>query len=628
MMSKDRSGATRSSRTTPATRKNPTNSSGKKNMISTTKTSSQVATTTSRCNASQPSSFQLLEDWISHNNTQFHHFDPKEAAEIRQALLDWYYENRRKLPWRGDAPPYDGSTAGVNNGNNNGSGNNKKRQKTNSTRPSYNDDAKQIKQSAYGIWVSEIMLQQTRVEAVIPYWLKWMESFPTVQVLAKATEDQVNAHWAGLGFYRRARLLHQGAQYVVNECKGEFPNTIQEILKIPGVGPYTAGAIASIAFDVCTPVVDGNVCRVLSRLRGIANHIKAPIFKDRLAWDLADQIVTSGDKSSPGDVNQALMELGATYCAPSGTGIDENDPLRDYYWSTRLGKEYYDYYCLTQSKKMESNVNAKRIEKLLEGQTSNACELCGGAGLKSVLEELSAAMENSVDNAVAGEKEDMAKRCGHMVFPTSPPKSSKREEVLAVAAIFAVIEDKKDPYWLLVKRPKKGLLAGQWEFPSVSVWDSSNSSRGNSKATNDSKTAKKSSGTKRKAPASSSKKEKGAIEVPAIPATVRRKAMTKFLGELKPGMNSLKLNNLKTSPMEHIFSHIRHTMWIDYACVTEELQTKEWSATNGKEVRWMRESDMKELGITSGVKKILKAVKDEQEKNSKKHNFFQPRKQK
>lgn len=112
--------------------------------------------------------------------------------------------------------------------------------------------------SAYGVWVSEIMLQQTRVEAVIPYYIKWMKSFPTVQSLASATEDKVNAHWAGLGFYRRAKLLHTGAKLVSEEYNGELPKTVNELMKISGIGRYTASAIASIAFGVQVPVVDGN----------------------------------------------------------------------------------------------------------------------------------------------------------------------------------------------------------------------------------------------------------------------------------------------------------------------------------------------------------------------------------
>ena len=163
--------------------------------------------------------------------------------------------------------------------------------------------------------------------------------FPTVQDLAAADPETVNAMWAGLGFYRRARLLQSAAVVVTNDLEGVLPDTVEGLLLLPGIGPYTASAIASIACNVTVPVVDGNVCRVLSRLKGIANHIKAPKFKDVWGWTLAKQIVEAGDGSCAGQVNQALMELGATYCAPSGTGMEDGDPLRDYYWSTRLGRE-------------------------------------------------------------------------------------------------------------------------------------------------------------------------------------------------------------------------------------------------------------------------------------------------
>jgi A/G-specific adenine glycosylase len=455
-----------------------------------------------------------------------------------------------------------------------------------------------------------------------------MQSFPRVHDLARATEEQVNAHWAGLGFYRRARLLHQGAQYLVETYNGTFPESVKSLLTIPGVGPYTAGAIASIAFDVCTPVVDGNVCRVLSRLRGVANHIKAPIFKDKLAWNLAEQIVNAGDGSCAGDVNQALMELGATYCAPSGSGTDENDPLRDFYLSTKLGLQYY------HSTRAETSL--ERVDALVTTPKESTCELCDATGITTVLEQLSGAMDDQVANA--DNKEEAAKRCGHSVFPTSPPKLSKREEVLAVGAISSVSgKHDKDTYWLLVRRPKKGLLAGQWEFPSVCVWNSSdNTTTGiNRNTSNTTGGAKARAGDKRKSPSTPSlpSKQKGTqpMEVPAISVPVRRKALSGLLEELLPprSADSLKLENLNASPMEHIFSHVRHTMWIDYASLLmtgAKPDKKGWTTPNGKEVRWMRESDMQELGITSGVKKILKAVKEEQAKNSKKQNFFQPKK--
>ena len=162
-------------------------------------------------------------------------------------MITWYRANRRKLPWRGDIGPYDGSTAGftekkkAKKSKNGGDIRNffgaagkahEFEEKKDDDLQSNNDVSEKREVSAYGVWVSEIMLQQTRVEAVIPYYLKWMESFPTVETLASATPEQVNSHWAGLGFYRRARLLHQGAKRVVEEYGGVVPNTVEELMKV------------------------------------------------------------------------------------------------------------------------------------------------------------------------------------------------------------------------------------------------------------------------------------------------------------------------------------------------------------------------------------------------------------
>ena len=164
----------------------------------------------------------------------------------------------------------------------------------------------------YGTWVSEIMLQQTRVEAVVDYWTRWMAKFPTVASLAAASEDEVVASWAGLGFYRRARNLLRGAQTVVSKFGGVVPSTVPQLLELEGVGEYTAGAIASIAYGQPVPLVDGNVVRVFSRLRAAAHDAKSPALA-KACWAAAKGLV---DPSRPGDFNQALMELGATICTP------------------------------------------------------------------------------------------------------------------------------------------------------------------------------------------------------------------------------------------------------------------------------------------------------------------------
>jgi A/G-specific adenine glycosylase len=179
-------------------------------------------------------------------------------------LLDWYDRNRRELPWR---------------------------------------DTK----DAYRVWVSEIMLQQTRVGAVLDHYRRFLERFPTVEVLAKAREQSVLAAWSGLGYYRRARYMHACAKVLVAEHGGKFPETVDALLKLPGIGRYTAGAIASIAFEQKSPVVDGNVERVLGRVTG--NHeMTAGDF-----WETAEMLLS---ETRPGDFNQAMMELGATVCVP------------------------------------------------------------------------------------------------------------------------------------------------------------------------------------------------------------------------------------------------------------------------------------------------------------------------
>lgn len=189
---------------------------------------------------------------------------------MQQCLLAWYDEKKRALPWRAVRDPY-------------------------------------------AIWLSEIMLQQTRVETVIDYFRRFMERFPTVQALAEADEQAVLKVWEGLGYYSRARNLRKCALAVAARPGGAFPAEVEALRALPGIGPYTAGAIASIAFGVRTPAVDGNVERVVSRFRGIREDVGIPSVKRRL-WAEADALVP---EDRPGDFNQAMMELGARVCQPA-----------------------------------------------------------------------------------------------------------------------------------------------------------------------------------------------------------------------------------------------------------------------------------------------------------------------
>ncbi|MEM1348559.1 MAG: A/G-specific adenine glycosylase [Myxococcota bacterium] len=197
------------------------------------------------------------------------HVNPEGAETLREALLTWYDHSRRDLPWRTADDPY-------------------------------------------ATWVSEIMLQQTKVATVLDYYARWMRRFPDVGSLAAAELDEVLELWAGLGYYRRARFLHRGAQYVVEELGGEIPQTAKQLRALPGVGPYTAGAIASIAFGEVEALVDGNVERVLARIFAIPGDPKERANQKQF-WALAEALV---DEARPGDFNQAMMELGATVCTP------------------------------------------------------------------------------------------------------------------------------------------------------------------------------------------------------------------------------------------------------------------------------------------------------------------------
>src|SRR6187397_2152045 len=194
--------------------------------------------------------------------------DPAPSAvTVRRLLLAWYRRAARDLPWRRTRDPY-------------------------------------------LVWVSEVMLQQTTVRAVTPYYERFTRLFPTVAALAAAREEDVLGAWSGLGYYHRARNLMRGARHVLDHHEGRFPRTLEAALAVPGVGLYTASAVLSIAHGVPLPVVDGNVRRVLARLRAL----RGPRWRrDGPYYNLAEEVL---DPDSPGDWNQALMELGAVLCTP------------------------------------------------------------------------------------------------------------------------------------------------------------------------------------------------------------------------------------------------------------------------------------------------------------------------
>ncbi len=187
-----------------------------------------------------------------------------------ELLMNWYPAHHRDLPWRRTRDPY-------------------------------------------AIWVSEIMLQQTRVAAVIPYYERFLKELPDVQALAAVSDDRLNLLWQGLGYYSRARNLKKAAQTVCEHCAGTMPDSYEALLRLPGIGGYTAGAIASIAYGERVPAVDGNVLRVCARLQNDPSDIADPAVKKRV-FDALSAVMPS----DPGTFNQAMMELGAVVCVPNG----------------------------------------------------------------------------------------------------------------------------------------------------------------------------------------------------------------------------------------------------------------------------------------------------------------------
>ena len=202
-------------------------------------------------------------------------------------LLEWYRDNARALPWR--------------------------------PRPGSGDRG-----DPYHVWVSEVMLQQTRVAAVLDYYARLMEALPTVADLARAEEDRLMKLWQGLGYYSRARNLQKAARVVTDQLGGAFPDTYEGLLALPGVGEYTAGAIAAIAFGLPEPAVDGNVLRVTARLTGDEGDILRPETRRRMRAALARVI----PRRAPGDFDQAMMDLGALVCLPNGAPLCGLCPAR------------------------------------------------------------------------------------------------------------------------------------------------------------------------------------------------------------------------------------------------------------------------------------------------------------
>ncbi|KAL1776784.1 adenine DNA glycosylase isoform X1 [Sigmodon hispidus] len=326
--------------------------------------------------------------------SQYHLFrNMADVMTFRRSLLSWYNQEKRDLPWR-----------------------------------RWVKEEADLDRRAYAVWVSEVMLQQTQVATVIDYYTRWMQKWPTLQDLASASLEEVNQLWSGLGYYSRGRRLQEGARKVVEELGGHLPRTAETLQQVlPGVGRYTAGAIASIAFGQVTGVVDGNVLRVLCRVRAIGADPSSTFVSQHL-WSLAHQLV---DRAQPGDFNQAAMELGATVCTPQ-------HPLCSQCPVQSLCRAYQR----VQREQISALPSSPDIEEC--ALQSKQCQLC-------------LPPTKPWDPAL-----------GVTNFPRKASRKPPREEYSATC----VLEQPRatgSPLILLVQRPNSGLLAGLWEFPSVSL---------------------------------------------------------------------------------------------------------------------------------------------------------------
>ncbi|KAG4305673.1 hypothetical protein PORY_001229 [Pneumocystis oryctolagi] len=340
---------------------------------------------------------------ITGHSSSIHTFE--DLQYLRTCLLTWYKSNARVLPWRKScvAPP---------------------------TMSMSKEERSCSLQRAYEVLVSEMMLQQTQVATVIPYFNRWMKRFPTWERLATADLEEVQSLWAGLGYYSRAKRIKEAAIYLMKleQEMRPIPTDVESWVKnVPGCGEYTAGAVLSIAWNIRCPIVDGNVIRVLTRLRAVGADCHKGKGK-RWVWDSASQIV---DNDQPGDFNQALMELGATVCTPANPNCE----------SCPLNKS-----CLALKE-------AKSVlfgDHIVSGETKHVkeCNLCPIEELKQF---------TSIKTYIVGKY---------------PKKIAKKPQKVQEGIVFVPVKEKnKIKEYYLEKRPPKGLLAGLWDFRTLSIQD-------------------------------------------------------------------------------------------------------------------------------------------------------------
>ncbi|KAF9149969.1 hypothetical protein BG015_008214 [Linnemannia schmuckeri] len=453
---------------------------------------------------------------------------------IHDGLLAWYDINHRKLPWRRDY------------------------------HSPVKDEDKVPGQRAYEVWVSEIMCQQTQVGTVIPYFNTWMTKWPTIAALAAADIEEVNKVWTGLGYYSRAFRLHTGAQKVLKEFNGVLPSDPVLLEKeVPGVGRYTAGAIVSHAYNVPAELVDGNVIRVLSRLRAIGGDVKSSKVID-LHWRVAKDLL---NKDRPGCFNQALMEMGAVVCTPQNPKCGEC-PVQS---SCRAYAEAID---LRRSRREAIGASKKRENVDDADQDADEkCELC------------------LPETETEGKEQGLVTQ-----YPRKALKKAPREEECAVSILerrttSSETGETKSTF-LLVKRPEKGLLAGMWEFPTVEQDQLQ---------------------ARHKMSSLSTYKQRSESSREYLVDTLKLDWVKSFTYIQRRDLGSV----------QHLFSHIRKTYHVEWVLIQGQTEGQEMKAAKSSkskqgsvpETEWLSTEELATAAIPTGINKTFQLLQKFKETN-------------
>ncbi|KAK3899950.1 A/G-specific adenine DNA glycosylase [Staphylotrichum tortipilum] len=427
-----------------------------------------------------------------------------------------------------------------------------------------------LSQRAYQVWISEVMLQQTRVAVVIGYWTRWMARWPAISDLAAASEEEVLGMWQGLGYYSRARRVWQAARLVCEQMGAMLPGEVGALMRVPGVGRYTAGAVASIVFGVAAPVVDGNVLRVLSRQMGVLGDVKGDKAVIERLWDTAEQLVKAvagdGDGEEPSDRpgrwGQALMELGSTVCTPKPNcaACPITETCKAYTEGLALAgggsciegavEDMEDFcgLCAPLEEADDGSATTTKGRKDKE-EASRFFETNGPAPGKK-----SAPDAQTLDTIVQHARK----------FPLRKPKKKAREEETLVCAI-----RRSDGQYLIHQRPEKGLLAGLWELPSHILPGNNNSTAKN-------------------------RKPRAVSYVTGLVSTANGKdagSTLKHVGEL--------------GSIPWLFSHLKLTMHVHLF----ELDAVSVSSSTTRE-RWASIEDIDSESMGTGMKKCWAMVKE------------------